>query len=117
MQRFVPIGVSKFNKTTIMSLRIIDAHVHPQTGSTVAQILDYLKQKPQLQLYVMGTQPSDWETVAELYRANKQQIVPCFGYHPWFAYQLEGRDSDAWLAQLTEHISNISDAVVRNTGG
>ncbi|KAI3646138.1 hypothetical protein MP228_009066 [Amoeboaphelidium protococcarum] len=136
-----------------------DAHVHPQhqhlkighdsscdditrqdVDATVKQINQFLTANTGYRMMVMGTQPSDWSIVERIYLQNSDQVVPCFGYHPWFAFQLqfnhkndkleslkqqqlESQDRkdqsvvrDNWFQQLEQMLQKYPNAVVGEFG-
>lgn len=106
-----------------MKLRpFFDAHAHPQTDSSLKTIQGFLKEFPNLKICAMGTQPSDWDMIRDLYALNPDQIVPCFGYHPWFAYKIkenefkeEVEDVD-WKCKLESYLHTHPNSILGEFG-
>ena len=78
------------------NIGVYDAHCHPT--DTMASIAEIPQMKART-LTVMSTRGEDqdlvYQTAASL-AANKKEdgekeerILPCFGWHPWFSYQLQ----------------------------
>ncbi|EPE08868.1 cut9 interacting protein [Ophiostoma piceae UAMH 11346] len=73
--------------------RVYDAHCHPtDTMASIAQIPDM----GAAVLTVMSTRAQDQELVAQLAKDHgtptstsaRDRVIPAFGWHPWFSYQL-----------------------------
>lgn len=85
-------------------LGIYDAHCHPT--DTMASISDIPNMKAAA-LTVMSTRGEDQELVAKVaknlgeyscYSGNDNsngKIVPCFGWHPWFAHQIQIQENSS----------------------
>ncbi|KUL88496.1 hypothetical protein ZTR_05382 [Talaromyces verruculosus] len=100
-------------------LGVFDAHCHPT--DTMTSISDIPPMKATA-LTVMSTRGEDQELVDEVakqlgdyYHGSKDgngKIVPCFGWHPWFAHQirLEGDGEDTAINAIelkTRHYRNV----------
>ncbi|KAK8159667.1 cut9 interacting protein-like protein Scn1 [Phyllosticta citrichinensis] len=106
---------------------VFDAHCHPtDTMSSIAAVPD-MKARA---LTVMATRAQDQQLVANVaddlgIKSNridswgsKERIVPCFGWHPWFAYQMfdeadhggkQTLDDDAKVSHYKQVLSPAPD--------
>ena len=68
---------------------VYDAHCHPT--DTMTSVAEIPKMKAST-LTVMSTRGEDQELVAQtaetLSNGQQSKVIPCFGWHPWFSYQL-----------------------------
>ncbi|KAK8188051.1 hypothetical protein HDK77DRAFT_55375 [Phyllosticta capitalensis] len=108
---------------------VFDAHCHPtDTMSSIAAIPD-MKARA---LTVMATRAQDQQLVASVARDlgikstrvdswdSRERIVPCFGWHPWFAHQMFDEaqyggkqilDDDAKVSHYKQVLSPAPDDV------
>ncbi|RPD82188.1 TatD DNase family Scn1 [Lentinus tigrinus ALCF2SS1-7] len=63
---------------------VVDVHCHP-TDSDMGMTLK-VAQEMAIRICAMATRRSDQRLVADLTRAYPEKVIPCFGYHPWFAH-------------------------------
>ena len=90
---------------------IYDAHNHFQDprfdhlkrGSVLGELVHFGLRA----MVVNGTEPGDWEAVAQLAVAFPGTIIPSFGVHPWFVDQAEGE----WLEDLRHRVDSASGIV------
>lgn len=90
-------------------MRLYDAHNHLQDERLHARLSDIMAQVHQRGLtkaVCNGTQPSDWERVAQI-ASKYPNVLPCFGLHPWFV-----RDVPAdWQEQLESRLDSQPSAI------
>ena len=78
-------------------LGVFDAHCHPTDNMAMAKAIPTMKAKA---LTVMATRAQDQDLVSDLGKKygvkssnvkswqTEECVLPCFGWHPWFSYQL-----------------------------
>ncbi|KIY73576.1 TatD DNase family Scn1, partial [Cylindrobasidium torrendii FP15055 ss-10] len=62
---------------------ITDVHCHP---TDAAIITDASLQALKINICAMSTRTSDQSLVKDLARRLPENVIPCFGYHPWFTH-------------------------------
>lgn len=100
-------------------LGVFDAHCHPTDTMTSISAISQMRATA---LTVMSTRGEDQELVDEVARrlgdyydhesststhdhgTGSGKIVPCFGWHPWFAHQIRIEEQDKEKEQTTEAI-------------
>jgi TatD DNase family protein len=92
-----------------MGPRLYDAHNHLQDDRLAPHrqaILAALQTEGVAGMVVNGSCEADWPEVLELAR-RCPQVVPSFGYHPWYVKE---RSVD-WQAALLRHLDAVPSAV------
>lgn len=89
---------------------MIDAHCHLQKDGLEATI-EAAKQRGIERFVVNGTCENDWPEVARLARAHNE-ILPCFGLHPWFVKDR----SPKWQTKLESWLEEFPEAGVGEIG-
>lgn len=90
-------------------MRFYDAHNHLQDerfGGRQAELLQLCRARGITAMVVNGSCEEDWPHVLELARLHPE-VIPSFGYHPWYV----GERSPAWLDQLRARLREIPSAV------
>lgn len=98
----------------VWQVGVFDAHCHPTDIMTSIESIGSMKPRV---LTVMSTRAQDQELVAQaaskyalLGRADLSEgryIVPAFGWHPWFSYQLYDDREDASDISADEHYKRV----------
>jgi TatD DNase family protein len=92
-----------------MSLRLYDAHNHlqdDQFGSCSEELLSVTQKEGVAKMVVNGSCEEDWPKVLALARRHSQ-VIPSFGYHPWYVKQ---RSPD-WQRYLIKFLDEMPSAV------
>jgi TatD DNase family protein len=90
-------------------LRYVDCHLHLQDARLLPRIEDVLRRAGRAGVrYFLcnGSCEKDWPAVLDL-AITHSRIIPCFGYHPWYAHEC----SADWPAKLEEFLTAIPSAV------
>ncbi|KAL5534081.1 hypothetical protein ACEPAG_542 [Sanghuangporus baumii] len=61
---------------------VVDVHCHPTDSEIPINVVDKLP----ITICAMATRYEDQALVADLARAHPDRVIPCFGFHPWFAH-------------------------------
>jgi Tat protein secretion system quality control protein TatD with DNase activity len=73
-------------------LGVFDAHCHPTDTMTSIAAIPHMKVKT---LTVMSTRGEDQDLVVKIaFQLGSEQIIPCFGWHPWFAHRIQDDTTD-----------------------
>ena len=91
-----------------MSLRFYDAHNHLQDerfGGRQAELIAECERAGVARLVVNGSCEDDWPQVLELTR--HAQVVPSFGYHPWYIHER----TPEWQKSLIHFLAQCPSAV------
>jgi TatD DNase family protein len=92
-----------------MNLRLYDAHNHLQDDRLAPcreVVLAAVQRENVVKMVVNGSCEEDWPAVLELAR-QCPQVIPSFGYHPWYVKQ---RSPD-WQQALLRHLDAVPSAV------
>ena len=93
---------------------MIDCHLHLQDNKLYFQadeILDRIREVGVKALVVNGTEPGDWERVADL-AERFPEVIPFFGVHPW---KVNGVESD-WADCLRGYLDRFPGSGVGEVG-
>ena len=91
-----------------MSLRFYDAHNHLQDerfGGRQAELIAECERAGVARMVVNGSCEEDWPQVLELTRHT--QVVPSFGYHPWYIHER----TPEWQKNLIHFLAHCPSAV------
>ncbi|PWY99920.1 Metallo-dependent hydrolase [Testicularia cyperi] len=98
---------------------LIDTHCHP-TDDPIAYTCEdqealsrEIERAHLWKVVCMSTNARDQDMVAYLAEANKDKVVPCFGWHPWFSHQISLRDpAPSKQEHYTEVFGGASEELV-----
>jgi TatD DNase family protein len=91
-----------------MGLRLYDAHNHLQDerfGSRSEALLAAAQKEGVVKMVVNGSSEEDWPKVLNL--ARPAEVIPSFGYHPWYVKE-RSRD---WQKELLKFLDEVPSAV------
>ena len=92
-----------------MKLRLYDAHNHLQDERLAAhrtEIISALQREGIVKMVVNGSCEEDWPGVLALSR-QYPQVIPSFGYHPWYVKER----TPAWQEALLHYLSQVPAAM------
>ena len=92
-----------------MNLRLYDAHNHLQDARLAPcrdAVLVAVQRENVVKMVVNGSCEADWPPVLALAR-RYSQVIPSFGYHPWYVKE---RSPD-WQQALLRHLDAVPSAV------
>lgn len=92
-----------------MKLRFFDAHNHLQDdrfGGRQSELIRACEQEGLIRMVVNGACEEDWPHVAELAR-RYPQVLPSFGYHPWFLHERTAQ----WRENLLRFLNQVPSAI------
>ncbi|KIP11098.1 hypothetical protein PHLGIDRAFT_100014 [Phlebiopsis gigantea 11061_1 CR5-6] len=78
---------------------LVDVHCHP-TDSPISH--DVMSTLP-IRICAMATRSTDQSLVRDLAVAYPDNVIPCFGYHPWFSHWIAVKP----FASKEEHYRNL----------
>jgi len=88
-------------------VHLYDAHNHLQAERFAGRQAELLAECPEVQrMVVNGCCEADWSSVAALAEAHPQ-VLPSFGYHPWFIHER----TPNWEKELNQLLDAHSAAV------
>ncbi|KAF8971729.1 TatD DNase family Scn1 [Flammula alnicola] len=70
---------------------IVDVHCHPTDASGI--VSDASMSKLGISICTMSSMESDQDKVKDLASRYPEQVIPCFGYHPWFSHLISTTSS------------------------
>jgi TatD DNase family protein len=88
---------------------LYDSHNHLQDerlGEDRAALIDAASREGIVKMVVNGSCEADWPEVLVLARRYRQ-VVPSFGYHPWYVRERSGN----WQQTLIQHLDAVPSAV------
>jgi TatD DNase family protein len=88
---------------------LIDCHLHlqdPELRPHLDEVIARARAVGVARLIVNSTSEDDWPAVRELAR-DREDVVPCFGIHPWFASEC----SPHWRRNLREILESTPSGV------
>ncbi|RAO71247.1 uncharacterized protein BHQ10_007259 [Talaromyces amestolkiae] len=97
-------------------LGVFDAHCHPTDTMTSISDIPHMRATA---LTVMSTRGEDQELVDEVTKRlgdyhhdsknENGKIVPCFGWHPWFAHQIRAEEDEDNTREtnISQHYRNV----------
>jgi TatD DNase family protein len=92
-----------------MSFRLCDAHNHLHDDRLAPHreaVLATVRREGVAWMVINGSCESDWPQVLALAR-ECPQVIPCFGYHPWYVKER----SPGWQSALLRHLDAIPSAI------
>lgn len=98
------------NVSSASTPTLFDAHNHlhdERLGTDPSELVSIARQAGVAWMVVNGSCESDWPAVARLAALHPKQILPSFGYHPWY---LSERSPD-WKKNLTRFLESAPSAV------
>lgn len=93
----------------LMTPRLYDAHNHLQDdrfGGRQSELMADCVREGLVRVVVNGACEEDWSRVADLARQHPQ-VLPSFGYHPWYLHERTPR----WRENLLHTLDQIPSAV------
>ena len=93
------------------SLRLCDAHNHlhdERLRPHREAILSAVRAQGLARMVVNGSSESDWPEALALARACPE-VIPSFGYHPWYVKERSGE----WQSALLRHLDAVHPRLAR----
>ncbi|KAL1992709.1 hypothetical protein VTN49DRAFT_4741 [Thermomyces lanuginosus] len=91
---------------------VYDAHCHPTDNMPSTSTIADMKAR---KLTVMATRGEDQDLVAQVAaKYGPERIVPCFGWHPWFAHQISLGESQ--VEDRTVHYRSVLQGSLSSSG-
>lgn len=93
----------------------VDSHCHPTDDPAAYASLNLDELSSRIgstkvgKLVCMSTNARDQSMVAELASRHPDRVVPCFGWHPWFAHQISLSDPAPSKQEHYYNLFSISD--------
>src|SRR5512136_1307355 len=94
-----------------MNLHLYDAHNHlqdPRLAPHLAAVLDEAAREGVLRMVVNGSSEEDWPAVLTLAR-QCPQVIPSFGYHPWYVKERSVDWQNALRRALAEMPAGVGE--------
>lgn len=93
----------------------VDSHCHPTddpaayTSPTLDELSTRIDQAIVGRLVCMSTNARDQRMVAELASRHPDKVIPCFGWHPWFAHHISLEEPVPSKDEHYRHVFNITN--------
>ncbi|ETS62414.1 hypothetical protein PaG_03502 [Moesziomyces aphidis] len=100
----------------------VDSHCHPTddpaayTEANLDELSRRIQDSAVGKLVCMSTNARDQKLVAELASRHPLKVVPCFGWHPWFAHQISLSDPAPSKRDHYYQLFGLSDGQVDDRG-
>lgn len=94
----------------------VDSHCHPTddpaayTSHSLDELSNRIRNTAVGRLVCMSTNARDQSMVAELASQHPDKVIPCFGWHPWFAHQISLLDPPPSKEQHYHELFGIPEA-------
>lgn len=86
-------------------LGVFDAHCHPTDTMASIATIPHMKART---LTVMSTREEDQDLVDKVaFQLGSACIIPCFGWHPWFAHRIQDDSGGATSISKSEHYRRV----------
>lgn len=93
---------------------LFDAHIHLSDFRNIspAELIGSLKLAGIQKCVCVSAHPDDWEKAAVFARAFEFEVIPCFGFHPWY---INDAPQD-WAKRLEDYLLEFETALIGECG-